>query len=60
MTCKLGTVIMNNPPGYTKSIDDVMFNEVDYVGSLNFNKWYCFRPFGKVLGDCKDISMSFC
>ena len=51
---------MNDPLGYTKSIDDMVFNEVDYVGSLNFGEWYCLRLFGKVLGDHEDIPMSFC
>ena len=38
LACKLGTVVMNNPPGDTKSMDDMVFNEVNHVENFDFNK----------------------
>ena len=35
---------MKNLLGDTKSVDDMMFNEVIRVGSFDFNKWYSFCP----------------
>ena len=51
---------MDDPPGDTKSIDDMVFDEVDYVNSLNFDERYHFRLLRKVVGNFKDVPMSFC
>ena len=41
---KLGTIIMNNPPGDSKSMGDMVKNEVNHAESFDFNKWYSFCP----------------
>jgi len=41
----LGTIIMDDPPGDTKSMDDMVFDEVDHIGGFNFSEWCGFRPF---------------
>jgi len=50
---------MDDPPGDTKSMDDMVFNEVNTVGSLNFSEWYSFRPFRKVISYSKNKLMTF-
>jgi len=42
--CKLGTIVMNNPHEDTKSMDDMVFNKVNHIGSFDFNKWYIICP----------------
>jgi len=40
---KLRVVIMNDPLGGTKSVDD-MFDEVNNIGGFNFSERYSFSP----------------
>jgi len=49
---KLGTIIINNPPWDTKPMNDMAFDKVDYVGSLNFNKWYSLCLLREIIGYC--------
>jgi len=35
---KLRTVVMDDPSGYTKSMDDMVFDEVNNVSRFNFSK----------------------
>jgi len=42
---KFETIIMDDSPGDTKSMDDMAFNEVNNVGSFNISNWYSFLPF---------------
>jgi len=39
---KLGTVIMDDPPRDTKLMDNMVFDEINYVRSFNFYQWYSF------------------
>ena len=34
---KLRTIIMDSPPRDTKSMNDIVFDKFDHVGSFNFN-----------------------
>jgi len=52
LACKLGTIIMNNPPGDTKPMNDMVFDKVDHVGSFNFNKWYNLCPLWEIISYC--------
>jgi len=47
---KLETIVMDDPPGDTKSMDDMVSDEINNIGSFNFSKWYSFRPFREVIG----------
>jgi len=39
LTCELETIIVDDPFGDTKSVDDMVFDEADHIGGFNFNKW---------------------
>jgi len=41
---KLRTIVMNDPPGDTKSVDDMVFDEVNNIGGFNFSERYSFCP----------------
>ena len=56
---QFGTIIVNDTPGDTKSMDDMVFDEGDYIGGFNFNEWYNFRPLWEVIGYRKDEPMTF-
>ena len=45
LTHELRTIVMYDPSGNIELINDMVFDEVDYINSLNFDEWYCFRPF---------------
>jgi len=49
---------MNDPPGNTKSKNDVMFDEVNHVSDFHFNKWYSFRPLWEIIDYHKDEPMT--
>ena len=34
LTNELGSIVMDNSSGYTKTVDDVMFNEFDHIRCL--------------------------
>ena len=34
LTCELGTIVVDDSSGNTKSVDDMMFDEIDHVGGL--------------------------
>jgi len=38
---------MGDPPGNTKSTNDVVFNEVNHINDFNFNERYDFPHFEK-------------
>ena len=52
LTYKLGTVIMDDPPRDTKSMDDMVFDKINHVGSFNFHKWYTLYPLLEVISYC--------
>ena len=58
LACKLETIVVNDPPGDTKSVDD-MFDEVDHISGFNFSEWCSFRPLWEVIGYRKDEPMTF-
>ena len=60
LACKLGTVIMDDLPRDTESMDDMVFDEINHVGSFDFNQWYGFCPLWKVIGYRQDKPVSFC
>jgi len=39
----MGIIVMDDTPGDTKLVDDMVFDEVDHISGLNFNEWYNFR-----------------
>ena len=41
---ELGTVIMDDPPRDTKSMDDMVFDKINHVKSFNFHQWYSLCP----------------
>jgi len=41
---ELRTIVVDDPPWNTKSMNDVLFNEVNRVNGFNFSKRYGFRP----------------
>ena len=41
---QLGTIIMDDPPGDTKSMDDMVFDEINHIRGFDFNQWYSFCP----------------
>jgi len=50
---------MDDPLGDTKSVDDMVFDEFDYVSDFNLNEFCSFRLLWEVIDYCKDESMSF-
>ena len=40
---------MDDPPGDTKLMYDVVLDEVNNVGSFNFSEWHDFCPLEKVI-----------
>ena len=47
LACKLGTVIMDDPPRDTKSMDDIVFDEINHVESFDFNQCIASAYFEK-------------
>ena len=40
---------MDDPPENKKSMDDVVFDEVNHINSLSFGERYGFRPLRQVI-----------
>jgi len=59
LTCKQGTIIVDDPSGDTKSVDDMIFDEVDYVGGFNFSERDSLCPLREVISYQKDELMTF-
>jgi len=59
LACKLGTIVVDGPPADTKSVDDLVFDEVDHINDLNFSKQCNFCSFWEVIGYHKDKPMTF-
>ena len=49
---------MDEPLGDTKSADDMVFVEVNNIGSFNFRERYNFRPLWEVIDYREDKSMT--
>jgi len=49
---------VDNPTGNTKSVDDMVFDEVNNIARFNFAEWYSFRPHGEVISYCEDEPMT--
>jgi len=45
---------VNDYPRNTKSMDDMVFNEVNNITCFNFSERYNFCPLQKVIGYSKD------
>ena len=43
----------------TMPVDDMVFDECDDVTGLNFSEWNRFSPFGEVVSNCQDESITF-
>jgi len=41
---KLRTIVMDDPSRNTESMNDMVFDEVNYANSFNLCKWYTYRP----------------
>jgi len=50
---------MDDPPGDTKSMYDMVLDEVTNVGSFNFSARHDFCPLEKVIGYSKNKPMTF-
>ena len=44
MAYELGTVIVDDPPRDTKSMDDMVFDEINHVRGFDFSQWYGLCP----------------
>jgi len=44
LASKLRTIVMDDPSGDTKSVDDMESDEVNNVIRFNFSEWYSFCP----------------
>ena len=49
---------MDDPPGDTKSMDYMVFDEVSNIGGFNFSERYDFCPFREVIGYRKNELMT--
>ena len=49
---------MDDPSGDTKSVDDLMFDEVDHVGGFNFSERDSLCPLREVISYRKDEPMT--
>jgi len=49
---------MDDPSGDTKSMDDIVFEEVDDISRFNLSKRYDFCLLWKVTSYCKDEPMT--
>lgn len=56
---KRGTIVMDDLSRDAEAINDVVFNEHDYVISFDFSERDGLCPFGKIIGYCQDKPMSF-
>ena len=43
LACKLETIVMNDPPGDTKLMNDMVCNKVNQSSSVNFDERCSFR-----------------
>lgn len=50
---------MYNPLENAKSVNDIVLDESDYIGSLHFTEWHSFHLFEKVIDYFLDEPMSF-
>ena len=50
---------MDDPLGNTKSVDDMVFDEANNIGSFNFGERYSFSTLQKLLGYSKDKPWPF-
>ena len=44
---RIGTIVMEDPSGDTKSVDDMMSDKVNHVGGFNFNERIASANFEK-------------
>ena len=51
---KLGTIVVNDPPGNTKSVNDMVFDEIDHISYFNLYEQCNFRLFWEVIDYRKD------
>ena len=47
LACKLGTIVVDDPSGDTKSVDDIVFDEVDHIIILTSMSGTTFTRFKK-------------
>ena len=53
MADELGSIIVDKSPGYTKVVEHVMLDELDYVWCLYFLQGNNFHPFREVISYAK-------
>ena len=53
---RIGAIVVNDPSGDTKSVDDMMSDEVNHVGDFNLSER---DSLWEVIIYCKDESMTF-
>ena len=58
MAHKLRSIVMDDPPGDTKSVDDMVFDEVNNIAGYNFGERYSFTLFWEVIGYREDEPMT--
>jgi len=56
---RLGTIVMDDPSGDTKSVDNMMSDEINHVGGFNFNKQNNLCSLWEVISYRKNESMIF-
>ena len=51
-------IVIDDPPGDTKSMYDMVFDEANNIGSFNFDEPYNFRTLWEVIGYSEDEPMT--
>ena len=54
LALRLKTIVMDDPSGDTKSVDDIVFDEVNNIICFNFSERYSFCSLWKVISYRKD------
>jgi len=52
------TVVSDDIPRYTISIDNVRPDEVNDIFLFYFPQWNCFHPFREVISSSKDVGVT--
>ena len=58
LACVLGTIVVDGPSWFTKSVNDMMSDEVDHVGGFNFSERDVLCPLWEVISYRKDEPMT--
>ena len=55
---KVCAIVTDNPMGYPKPYNYVLFDEVCYCSPHGLTEWHCLRPFGEVFSSHQDPYIS--